>query len=77
MSDAPATFQTRLKGIMNNTYNPSMRRSVQTIVLYEADRCLKSVYKQLRPSQRKIALTIAPPTWSTPWIGFLADTGWR
>lgn len=56
MSDAPATFQTRLKNIMNGTYNPSMRRSVQTIVLYEADRCLKSVYKQLRPFQRKIAL---------------------
>ena len=56
MSDAPATVQTRLKSIMNGTYNPSMRRSVQTIVLYEADRCLKSVYKQLRPFQRKIAL---------------------
>mmetsp|Transcript_27342 Transcript_27342/g.78805 ORF Transcript_27342/g.78805 Transcript_27342/m.78805 type:complete len:346 (-) Transcript_27342:1982-3019(-) len=56
MSDAPATFQTRLKNIMHGTYFPSMRRSVQTVVLYEADRCLKSRYKLLRPFQRKIAL---------------------
>ena len=56
MSDPPATFQTRLKSLMRGTYLPNMRRSVQTVVLYEADRCLKAQYKQLRPFQRKIAL---------------------
>ena len=58
MSDTPATstFQTRLKSLMHGTYLPNMRRSVQTIVLYEADRCLKAQYKLLRPFQRKIAL---------------------
>ena len=56
MSDPPATFQTRLKSLMQGTYLPNMRRSVQTVVLYEADRCLKAQYKLLRPFQRKIAL---------------------
>lgn len=33
-----------------------MRRSVQTVVLYEANRCLKERYSLLRPFQRKVAL---------------------
>jgi len=41
---------------MQGQYSPNQRRSVQTVVLYEADRCLKSRYKNLRPFQRKIAL---------------------
>lgn len=53
---ATDTFQTRLSNIMGSEYNPSQRRSVQTAVLYEADRCLNSRYKSLRPFQRKIAL---------------------
>ena len=56
MSDPPATFQTRLKSLMRGSYLPNMRRSVQTVVLYEADRCLKPQYSLLRPFQRKIAL---------------------
>jgi len=41
---------------MGAEYYPSQRRSVQTAVLYEANRCLNSRYSALRPFQRKIAL---------------------
>eukprot|EP00957_Ditylum_brightwellii_P125027 9530612-Ditylum_brightwellii.AAC.1 len=49
------TFGDRLATFIGG-YNPSMRRSVQTVVLYEANRVLKERYETLRPFQRKIAL---------------------
>lgn len=56
MSEADS-FQVRVKSaIKDGRYLPSMRRSIQTLVLYEADRCLKHRYSSLRPFQRKYAL---------------------
>jgi len=49
-------FTVRVEEALKGTYNASMRRFIQTISLYEADRCLKNRYKVLRPFQRKIAL---------------------
>lgn len=49
-------FTVRVEKAIDGTYNTSMRRFIQTISLYEADRCLKTRYKVLRPFQRKIAL---------------------
>ncbi len=50
------TFLERLQKALLGTYYPSMRRSVQTCVLFEADRCLNMQYKRLKPFQRKVAL---------------------
>lgn len=36
-------------------YENCMRRSLQTIVLYEANRCISSALPTLRPFQRKLA----------------------
>jgi len=49
-------FTIRVEKALHGRYHASMRRFIQTISLYEADRCLKNRYKVLRPFQRKIAL---------------------
>lgn len=49
-------FTVRVEKAIDGKYTASMRRFIQTISLYEADRCLKNRYKVLRPFQRKIAL---------------------
>mmetsp|Transcript_609 Transcript_609/g.1253 ORF Transcript_609/g.1253 Transcript_609/m.1253 type:complete len:416 (-) Transcript_609:119-1366(-) len=49
-------FATRAKLTIGGRFDPCMRRSVQSIVLYEADRCLRSRYAFLKPFQKKIAL---------------------
>mmetsp|Transcript_14629 Transcript_14629/g.14108 ORF Transcript_14629/g.14108 Transcript_14629/m.14108 type:complete len:333 (-) Transcript_14629:83-1081(-) len=50
------SFPDRLADAIGGRYSAAMRRSVQTVVLYEANRCLKDRYSALRPFQRKIAL---------------------
>lgn len=51
-----ATFQERLSAAMGERgYEHSMRRSVQTVILYEAYRCLADRLMSLRPFQRKFA----------------------
>jgi len=50
------SFPDRLAESIGGRYSAAMRRSVQTVVLYEANRCLKDRYSALRPFQRKIAL---------------------
>lgn len=50
------TFSERLRKALNGTYTPNMRRSVQSCVLFEADRCLNMQYKRLKAFQRKVAL---------------------
>ncbi|KAL7575484.1 hypothetical protein ACA910_020070 [Epithemia clementina (nom. ined.)] len=37
-------------------YDHSMRRSIQTLVIYEAKRCIQACVGDLRPFQRKVAL---------------------
>ena len=51
-----SSFPERLQKVLRGAYTPSMRRSVQTCVLFEADRCLNMQYKRLKPFQRKVAL---------------------
>ncbi|KAL3821684.1 hypothetical protein ACHAXA_003242, partial [Cyclostephanos tholiformis] len=41
---------------VNGRYHSSMRRSLQSVALYEANRCLLNRYTKLRPFQRKWAL---------------------
>jgi len=41
---------------VNGKYISCMRRSLQSIVLYEADRILGGRYQELRPFQRKFVL---------------------
>lgn len=50
------SFQVRVKNALNGQYKPCMRRSLQAVALYEADRSLKHLYPQLRPFQKKHAL---------------------
>lgn len=51
------TFPARLqKSLFDQPYNNSMRRSVQTAILYEANRCHQESYNSMKPFQRKIAL---------------------
>lgn len=50
------SFQFRLQKAIKGSYEPYMRRSLQSITLYEANRCLESRYSQLRPFQKKFAL---------------------
>ena len=50
------SFQSRVKNAINGKYRPIMHRSVQSLVLYEADRCLKDRYSCLKPFQQKFAL---------------------
>ncbi|CAB9524464.1 expressed unknown protein [Seminavis robusta] len=51
-------WKDRLKALMlgiNGTYDPAHRRSLQSVIMYEAQRCVKSKLPTLRPFQRKIA----------------------
>jgi hypothetical protein len=51
-----STFQDKLKEAMGEKgYDNAMRRSVQTIILYEANRMIKDKLNALRPFQRKLA----------------------
>lgn len=51
-----ATFQDRLKQLVGpKGYEPVMRRSIQTVVMFEAQRCIQEKLPSLRPFQRKIA----------------------
>lgn len=51
-----ASFAERLKAAIGpRGYDPCMRRSIQTAVLFEAHRVLASRLPELRPFQRKIA----------------------
>lgn len=51
-----ATFQDRLKQLVGpKGYEPVMRRSIQSIVMFEAQRCIQEKLPSLRPFQRKIA----------------------
>lgn len=51
-----ATFQERLKhAIGARGYEHCMRRSVQTVILFEAHRCISDKLPSLRPFQRKLA----------------------
>lgn len=56
LTAGPSTFPKRLMDSLGGRYDPTMRRSVQTVVLYEAHRCLRDRLAALRPFQRKIAL---------------------
>eukprot|EP00585_Thalassiosira_rotula_P007443 CAMPEP_0196139714 /NCGR_PEP_ID=MMETSP0910-20130528/6886_1 /TAXON_ID=49265 /ORGANISM="Thalassiosira rotula, Strain GSO102" /LENGTH=383 /DNA_ID=CAMNT_0041400471 /DNA_START=446 /DNA_END=1597 /DNA_ORIENTATION=+ len=56
MPPAPDSFQVRVTAAVKGHYQTSMRRSLQSVALYEADRCLKNRYSQLRPFQKKYAL---------------------
>lgn len=50
------TFQERFKQALGERgYEKCMRRSIQTVFLYEAFRCIQSNLPQLRPFQRKLA----------------------
>ena len=50
-------WQERLKRIIGPTgYQPYMRRSMQTIVLYEAKRCITPRLSRLRPFQKRALL---------------------
>jgi hypothetical protein len=49
-------FQEKLKQAMGaRGYENCMRRSVQTVILYEANRCIMDKLPSLRPFQRKLA----------------------
>jgi len=50
-------WQDRLKVIVGpDGYEPYMRRSMQTVVLYEAKRCIKPRIARLRPFQKRALL---------------------
>lgn len=54
---AAYTFPSRLqKALQDQPYNNSMRRSVQTAILYEANRVHEGAYSTMKPFQRKIAM---------------------
>ncbi len=51
-----STWQERFKiAVGPRGYDGSMRRSLQTVLLYEAKRCIESTQQKLRPFQRKLA----------------------
>ena len=51
-----STFQERFKQALGERgYESCMRRSVQSIILYEAHRCISHRLPSLRPFQRKLA----------------------
>lgn len=51
-----ATFQDRFKQTIGERgYETSMRRSIQTVILYEAHRCIANRLPSMRPFQRKLA----------------------
>jgi len=50
------TWEARLNALFGaQGYENCMRRSLQTIILYEANRCISSALSSLRPFQRKLA----------------------
>lgn len=54
-----ATFHERLHQAISEyggEYDPVMRRSFQTVLMFEANRCLKDKLPALRPFQRKLAV---------------------
>jgi hypothetical protein len=52
-----ASFQERFNEALGiRGYENCMRRSVQTVILYEAYRCIENRLQSLRPFQRKLAL---------------------
>jgi len=53
---ASDSFQVHVKMAVDGKYHSCMRRSLQSVALYEADRCLVGRYANLRPFQRKFAL---------------------
>jgi len=55
MSDEDC-FASRVSKATKGHFDESMRRSIQSVALYEANRCLVDRYSSLRPFQRKIAL---------------------
>lgn len=66
------TFQAHVKAAYKGDYKSCMRRSLQSVVLYEADRCLLPRYPQLRPFQKKYAL-IATAMGLLKTLDFLND----
>ena len=51
-----ASFQERLQAeLCPNGYEPCMRRSVQSCILFEAYRCVEGKLEAMRPFQRKLA----------------------
>lgn len=51
-----STWEQRLQEVFGpRGYENCMRRSLQTVILYEANRCLLSHIPSLRPFQRKLA----------------------
>jgi len=51
-----STWEERLKAVMGGSgYENSMRRSLQSVILYEAKRCVAPRLSSLRPFQRKLA----------------------
>mmetsp|Transcript_13804 Transcript_13804/g.32106 ORF Transcript_13804/g.32106 Transcript_13804/m.32106 type:complete len:310 (+) Transcript_13804:80-1009(+) len=50
-----ATWEDRLGQVFGNGYENCYRRSLQTIILYEANRCVADTMPSLRPFQRKVA----------------------
>mmetsp|Transcript_15955 Transcript_15955/g.22843 ORF Transcript_15955/g.22843 Transcript_15955/m.22843 type:complete len:156 (+) Transcript_15955:306-773(+) len=49
-------FSDRLAAAVGGRYDPAMRRSVQTVLMYEANRIVQEKYDTLRPFQRKSIL---------------------
>lgn len=51
-----ATWEDRLKDALGpGGYTTSMRRSLQTVILFEANRCVSDAFSMLRPFQKKFA----------------------
>lgn len=51
-----STFNERLDSALGGSYEPFMRRSIQTVILFETHRCLKDKLPSLRPFQKKLAV---------------------
>jgi len=64
------SFKLRAHNAVKGKYESYMRRSLQSIALYEAHRCLEFRYSQLRPFQKKFAL-YATATELLKDLGFL------
>lgn len=51
-----STWEDRLKVLIGaGGYTPGMRRSLQTVILFEANRCVSDAFSMLRPYQKKFA----------------------
>ncbi|KAG7345884.1 hypothetical protein IV203_004951 [Nitzschia inconspicua] len=51
-----STFNDRLNTALGGPFEPFMRRSIQTVILFEAHRCLKEKFPSMRPFQKKMAI---------------------